>query len=88
MKAKRVNYSLGMALLCAFITSTVSAQVLPKPQQAFSDANIGRTYKDSKPGAMALTKAPSDAPNVLVILIDDAGFGQWGTFGGQVSTAN
>src|SRR5204863_4358757 len=47
---------------------------------------IGRTYKDSTPGAMTLDKAPAGAPNVLLILIDDAGFGQWGTFGGQVST--
>jgi arylsulfatase len=37
---------------------------------------------------MALTKAPPGAPNVLIILIDDAGFGQWGTFGGQVPTPN
>src|SRR5256885_14186423 len=94
MKVKRVNYSLGMLLLCAFITSTVSAQkqtaaqVLPKPEQAFSDAKIGRTYKDSKPGTMVLTKAPAGAPNVLIILIDDSGFGQWGTFGGQVPTPN
>src|SRR5256885_7391655 len=94
MKAKRVNYALGIALLFAFVTTTASAQkqtaaqVLPKPEQAFSDAKIGRTYKDSKPGAMALTKAPAGAPNVLIILIDDSGFGQWGTFGGQVPTPN
>ena len=92
MKTKPVNYSLGIALLCTFCASTTSAQkqaapeVLPKPEQAFSDAKIGRTYKDSKPGTMALTKAPAGAPNVLIILIDDSGFGQWGTFGGQVPT--
>jgi arylsulfatase A-like enzyme len=62
--------------------------VLPKPEQAFGDAKIGRTYKDSKPGTIALTKAPPGAPNVLIILIDDAGYGQWGTFGGQVPTPN
>jgi hypothetical protein len=61
-------------------------EVLPKPEEAFKDAKIGRTYKDSKPGTMALTKAPAGAPNVLIILIDDSGFGQWGTFGGQVPT--
>jgi arylsulfatase len=65
-----------------------AAEVLPKQTQPFGDAKIGRTYKDSKPGSMTLTKAPADAPNVLVILIDDAGFGQWGTFGGQVPTPN
>src|SRR6476661_2098984 len=85
---------LGIALLHAFLVSTVSAQtrsapvVLPKPEQSFGNAKIGRTYKDSKPGTIALTKAPAGAPNVLIVLIDDAGFGQWGTFGGQVPTPN
>ena len=32
-------------------------------------------------------KAPAGAPNVLLIMIDDSGFGQWGTFGGQVPDA-
>jgi arylsulfatase A-like enzyme len=73
----------------ASLTACVAiAQVLPKPEEAFKDATIGRTYKDSKPGTMRLTKAPAGAPNVLIILIDDAGFGQWGTFGGQVPTSN
>jgi arylsulfatase len=61
---------------------------LPGHQQPFADAKIGRTYKDSKPGAMTLAKAPAGAPNILIILIDDSGFGQWGTFGGQVPTPN
>jgi len=93
-KTKPVIYSLGFALLCAFVASTACAQnrvapeVLPKPEQAFSDAKIGRTYKDSKPGTMAISKAPSGAPNVLIILIDDCGYGQWSTFGGQVPTPN
>jgi len=29
-------------------------------------------------------KAPKGAPNVVLILIDDAGFGQFSTFGGMV----
>ena len=75
--------------LCTFVASIVSAQgVLPKPEQLFQDAKIGRTYKESKPGTIALTKPPAGAPNVLIVLIDDAGFGQWGTFGGQVATPN
>jgi arylsulfatase len=31
-------------------------------------------------------KAPKGAPNVIVFLIDDIGFGQAGTFGGQIPT--
>jgi len=94
IKARLAASSISMALLGALAASTAFAQkqaapiVLPKPEQLFSDARIGRTYKDSKPGTMALTKAAAGAPNVLIILIDDAGFGQWGTFGGQVPTPN
>ena len=94
MSARLAICSLGTALLCAFVVSTASAQqraestVLPAQGRPFSDAKIGRTYKDSKPGTMAVTKAPAGAPNVLIILIDDSGFGQWGTFGGQIPTPN
>src|SRR5215831_17460087 len=69
-------------------SSTRGQEVLPKPEQLFADAKIEKTYKDSKPGTMTLTRAPEGAPNVLVVLIDDSGFGQWGTFGGQVPTPN
>jgi arylsulfatase len=31
-------------------------------------------------------KAPKDAPNVIIILIDDVGFGGMGTFGGVIQT--
>jgi len=86
MKGKRFCISAAAAFLASALA--VAQQVLPKPEQAFADAKIGRTYKDSKPGSMALTKAPTGAPNVLLILIDDSGFGQWGTFGGQVPTPN
>src|SRR5215467_905003 len=61
--------------------------VLPHPDPKFN-GTIGRTYKDSKPDKIPLTKAPAGAPNVLLILIDDSGFGQWGTFGGEIPTPN
>src|SRR4026207_2201034 len=89
---RTMNQLIGFLLICAFTTSPALGQdrtglsVLPRPEQPFSDAKIGRTYKDSTSGTIAITKAPAGAPNVLIILIDDAGFGQWGTFGGQVPT--
>ena len=61
------------------------SSVLPPPEYRFQ-GRIGRTYKDSTPDKIPVTKAPVGAPNVLLILIDDCGFGQWGTFGGQVPT--
>jgi len=61
--------------------------VLPQPEQPFKGV-IGKTYKDSTPHKLEIVKAAAGAPNVLYILIDDAGYGQWGTFGGQVPTPN
>lgn len=58
--------------------------VLPPPDFHFP-GNVGRTYKDSDPSAFPQpVKAPVGAPNVVLILIDDAGFGQFTTFGGGI----
>jgi len=78
----------SLVLALPFSLSPVSAQeVLPRPDPKFNGI-IGQTYKDSTPDKIPLIKAPAGAPNVLLIMIDDSGFGQWGTFGGQVPTPN
>jgi len=77
----------GLVLVAATSLTAVSSaqEVLPKPEAPFK-GKIGRTYKDSEPDKIPVTKAPAGAPNVLLILIDDCGYGQWGTFGGQIPT--
>ncbi|WP_284011457.1 arylsulfatase [Haloarcula pelagica] len=50
--------------------------------------HVGRTYDESEPWWPAETRAPEDAPNVLLITLDDVGFGQLGCFGGLVDTPN
>ena len=58
--------------------------VLPRPDFHFL-GNVGRTYRDSDPAQFPQpVQAPKGAPNVVLILIDDAGFGQFSTFGGGV----
>lgn len=63
--------------------------VLPMPDKPFSGV-AGRTIDESAGDwtIVAPTKAPEDAPNVLVVLIDDAGFGGPDTFGGGIRTPN
>ncbi|MFT3768210.1 MAG: arylsulfatase [Minicystis sp.] len=73
------------AALCALVGSGRAQEVLPRPAPGFH-GRIGLTYRDSTPDKLPVVKAPAGAPNVLVILIDDAGFGQTGTFGGQIPT--
>ena len=57
---------------------------LPLPDPAFK-GKIGETYKDSTPNYPPAVKAPG-SPNVLLILLDDVGFGMCSTFGGPVPT--
>ncbi len=59
--------------------------VLPRPAQPFQGI-AKRTLEGSKSGFTRPVKAPPDAPNVLLVLIDDAGFGNPSTFGGPVAT--
>ncbi len=58
---------------------------LPKPDPAFQ-GKIGETYKDSTPSFPLPVKATKGSPNVLLILLDDVGFGMSSTFGGPVPT--
>src|SRR5215813_6468166 len=60
-------------------------EVLPHPEPAFK-GKIGRLVKDSKPDFPKEVQAPKGAPNVLLILTDDVGFGAASTFGGPIPT--
>ena len=59
---------------------------LPIPDFRFT-GSVGRTILDSDPPQFpAQPKPPAGAPNIVLILIDDAGYGQFGTFGGAIPT--
>ena len=60
---------------------------LPKPDPEFK-GKVGKTFADSKEDFPQPLRAPKGAPNVVVILLDDLGFGQPGTFGGSIPTPN
>jgi arylsulfatase A-like enzyme len=62
-------------------------EVLPRPVPPYQ-GTLGRTLEASSPAQYApLPKAPKGAPNILLILTDDVGFGASSTFGGPVPTA-
>jgi arylsulfatase A-like enzyme len=85
MKRKGLGVSLGFALLILCTVPAGAQEVLPRPEPPFK-GHIGRTAKDSTPDFPQEVKAPKGAPNILVILTDDVGFGASSTFGGPVST--
>ncbi len=49
---------------------------------------IGRTPDESSPAWPAPVRAPKGAPNVLLIVLDDTGFGQLGCYGSPIETPN
>ncbi|MEY4339890.1 MAG: hypothetical protein RLZ14_1740, partial [Actinomycetota bacterium] len=48
------------------------------------DGDIGRLITESTPRRLDAPRAPEGAPNVLLILLDDVGFGSCSAFGGPV----
>src|SRR6516164_1041438 len=78
---------LGAVAVSALAWPAIAQEVLPRPEPPFNGV-IGETYKDSRPDKIPLIKASDGAPNVLIVLIDDSGFGQWSTFGGLIPTPN
>ena len=58
-----------------------------KPGAAFPGV-IGRTADESVPAWPAPTRAPKGTPNVMLIVLDDTGFGQLGCFGSPIETPN
>jgi arylsulfatase len=58
---------------------------LPLPEPRLQ-GRIGTTYVDSEPDVIAVPNAPAGAPNILLVLLDDVGFGQASTFGGPANT--
>jgi hypothetical protein len=74
-----------MATLGGPFASFAAAQdrtVLPVPIPDFA-GKIGKTFKDSTPDwAPALPlQAPKGAPNILMIVLDDVGYSQLGSYG-------
>jgi arylsulfatase A-like enzyme len=62
-----------------------SVSVLPFPDPVFK-GTIGRTTADSKPDFPQPVSPPVGAPNILLILTDDVGFGASSAFGGPIPT--
>ena len=47
---------------------------------------IGETYADSQPWWPPLPQAPEGAPNVVIVLLDDVGYAEFGCYGSDIAT--
>jgi hypothetical protein len=66
-------------------TTTIDGRYIPPPPQKF-DGQINLNAAQSKPAWPARVVPPKGAPNILLILTDDVGFGAPSTFGGVIPT--
>jgi arylsulfatase A-like enzyme len=69
----------------ADFAESLDSKILPPVPMKFG-GKIGDTYADSKPWWPPTIVPPKGAPNVLLVMLDDAGFGSEGTFGGTIPT--
>jgi arylsulfatase len=79
--------SMSLGLMLALPSVALGQEVLPQPEPQFK-GKIGWTVRDSVPDFPKGVEAPAGAPNVLLILTDDVGFGASSTFGGSIETPN
>ena len=66
-------------------TTTISGKQLPAPEPKFGGV-IKHDALSSKPWWAPRIVPPKEAPNILLIITDDAGFGVPSTFGGVIPT--
>jgi arylsulfatase len=66
-------------------TTTIDGRYIPNPPAPFP-GTINLSAKDSKSGWPATVVPPKGAPNVLLIMTDDQGYGVTSTFGGVIPT--
>lgn len=68
-------------------SNAAAGSSIPLPAPEFEGV-VGPTYQESTPAWPRIPQAAPDAPNIVVIMLDDVGFGQASTFGGLIPTPN
>ncbi|MFI5396833.1 MAG: arylsulfatase [Candidatus Binatia bacterium] len=77
--------ALGLVLGVVLGSPADAQEVLPVPPAPFK-GQIGLSAKDSKSDFLQPVQATKGAPNIVLVLLDDVGFGASSTFGGPIDT--
>ncbi|WP_346839946.1 arylsulfatase [Microbulbifer sp. SAOS-129_SWC] len=84
MKARVILAAITLGAV--FALPVAAQEILPFPPKP-SGSTAARTIQDSTYSPLsAVSHLPKDAPNILIVLIDDVGPGQTDTYGGEIHT--
>ena len=83
---KFVGLALGALSLISLPAERAHGEVLPEPRPVPFQGRLGLSPADSQPAAHQGVTAPLGAPDILLIMTDDVGFGASSVFGGPVET--
>jgi arylsulfatase len=82
-------------LVATCLTGLSSAYGVPQTDRTVLPLGVrttggetGLTHEDAMPYRIEPTRPPAGAPNVVIALLDDVGFGAASTFGGLIDTPN
>jgi len=81
MKTRNQIVQVIAAIIAAILPVILDAQSNPTFQGV-----IGKSLNDSKEWWAPVPKAPAGSPNILLIILDDVGFGASSAFGGVIAT--
>jgi arylsulfatase len=64
----------------------VDRNVYPVPEHTYRDARIGMSHTESRPDYPKPPTAPDGSPNILMVILDDVGYGWFNAFGGLIES--
>ncbi|MCB1773138.1 MAG: sulfatase-like hydrolase/transferase, partial [Gammaproteobacteria bacterium] len=86
MRQRRILCAAASAVLIQLGTPAIAQDVLPFAAPPMG-GKVGPTMQESVHKWRETQRhLPEDAPNILIVMFDDAGFGQPSTFGGEINT--
>ncbi|HEY9129955.1 MAG TPA: arylsulfatase [Sulfurovum sp.] len=82
---KNILIAVSIGLLSTAFVSAKEINAIPYSLEEWKGVQ-GKTLADSKPYFVGPKKAPKDSPNVLIIMLDDAGYSNASSYGGAIKT--
>ncbi len=76
------------AVAVGAIREAAAPYVTPPAVKSGAAPRIRESFRDSHPAYAEPPKAPDQAPNIVVIVLDDVGYSDIGCYGGEIRTPN